>query len=103
MRCLAVVRFLRFEDSQKAGNNERAQSELNEAERLCVLASDLVEPTESRVSRLWLGPLFVRVLLAKNKRGEAAKKLATYQILVSECQSPRFSKEAEQLAEIVNS
>jgi tetratricopeptide (TPR) repeat protein len=101
MRCLAVVRFLRFKDCQKAGNNERAQSELDEAERLCVLASDLVEPTESRVSQLWLGPLYVRVLLAKNKRGEAAEKLAAYQILVSECQSPRFRKEADELTEML--
>jgi hypothetical protein len=101
-RCLAVVRFLRFKDFQKAGNNDHAQTELDQAERLCGLASDLVEPTESRVSRLWLGPVYIRVLLAKNKRDEAAEKLAAYQTLVSECQSPRFRKEAEQLHEMLN-
>ena len=82
-------------------SSSSAQEELDEAERLCLTASELVEPTESRVSRLWLGPLYIRVLLAQNKRGEAAKKLAAYQALVAECQSPRFTKEAERLKYLV--
>ena len=83
IRCLAQVRFHR--------------NELEEAERLCRQADELVSPTESRVSRLSLGPLFIEVLLAAQKRDEAAAKLIDYQALVAECQSPRFTNEATRL------
>jgi tetratricopeptide (TPR) repeat protein len=100
-RCLAAVRFRR--------------GEFDEAERLCAAASELVSGTESRLSRLWLGPLFIEALLAAGlraeaegatdeaaaKRGLAAEHLATYQELVAECQSPRFTSEAERLAELI--
>ncbi|HKR61027.1 MAG TPA: hypothetical protein VJS64_15010, partial [Pyrinomonadaceae bacterium] len=79
---------------------EHDQKELDEAERLCKAAAELVEPTESRVSRLWLGPLYVRVLLAQNKREEAAERLTAYKALVAECQSPRFTREAARLSEL---
>ena len=84
IRCLAQVHFRR--------------NELEEAERLCRQADELVSPTESRVSQLSLGPLYIEVLLAAQKRDEAAAKLAEYQALVAECQSPRFSAEATRLA-----
>jgi hypothetical protein len=73
--------------------------ELAEAERFCAEAAALVEPTESRVSQLWLGPLYIKVLLAQSKRAEAAKRLATYQELVAHCQSARFTNEAARLAD----
>ena len=85
IRCLAQVRFHR--------------NELEEAERLCRQADELVSPTESRVSRLALGPLYIEVLLAAQKRDEAAAKLTEYQALVADCQSPRFTAEAARLAE----
>ncbi|MFZ0063596.1 MAG: protein kinase [Pyrinomonadaceae bacterium] len=97
LRCLAVVRFRRA----SAGNAGLDKQELDEAERWCRAAEELIEPTESRVSRLWLGPLYIRVLLAQNKRAEAAEKLATYKELVADCQSPRFSQEADSLAKLV--
>ncbi len=100
LRSLAVVHFRRATATSVA-DTETSQRELDEAERLCVAATDLVAPTESRVSRLWLGPLYIRVLLAQNKRAEAAEKLADYQALVAQCQSPRFSQEAARLAELV--
>jgi hypothetical protein len=50
------------------------------------------------VSQLWLGPLYIEVLLAQNKRAEAQEKLTTYQDLVAGCQSPRFVAEAARLA-----
>jgi tetratricopeptide (TPR) repeat protein len=84
LRCLAEVRFRR--------------NELDEAERLCNEAEEFISPTESRVSRLWLGPLYIQVLLATGKRDEAARKLVDYQALVAECQSPRFTAEASHLA-----
>ena len=100
-RCLAEVRFRR--------------GELDEAERLCTAAERLVSGTESRVSQLWLGPLYIEVMLAAGKRAEdegkledaaakrklAAEHLARYQALVAECQSPRFSREAARLAEVM--
>jgi len=102
-RCLADVRFRR--------------GELEEAERLCAEADAFICDTESRVSQLWLGPLYIDVLIAAAKRAEAegkiedalakrdlaAKKLRRYQELVAECQSPRFTREAERLAGALNS
>jgi len=88
LRCFAEVRFRR--------------GEIEEAEQLCRQAEELVSPTESRVSRLWLGPLYIEVLLAAQKRDEAATRLATYQALVADCQSPRFSSEATRLATLIN-
>jgi tetratricopeptide (TPR) repeat protein len=87
LRCFADVRFRR--------------AEIDEAEQLCRQAEELIAPTESRVSRLWLGPLYIEVLLAAQKRDEAATKLAAYQQLVTECQSPRFSNEASRLAALI--
>ena len=89
------------------------RGEMDQAEATCRAATDLIAPTESRVSRLWLGPTYVEVVLenaarlekqdkheeARAKRTFAHELLKGYQQLVSECQSPRFTKEAEQLAE----
>jgi len=88
LRCFAEVRFRR--------------GEIEEAEQLCRQAEELVSPTESRVSQLWLGPLHIEVLLAAQKRNEAANKLTAYQMLVAECQSPRFTSEATRLAAKIN-
>jgi tetratricopeptide (TPR) repeat protein len=87
LRCLAEVRYRR--------------DELNEAEAICRQADELVSPTESRVSQLWLGPLYIKVLLARGKRDEANERLARYTILVDQCQSPRFSSEAQRLATLI--
>lgn len=87
LRCLAHVRFRR--------------QELDEAERVCEEAHELVSPTESRVSQLWLGPLHIEVLLAQQKRDAAAKKLVAYRALVADCQSPRFTAEASRLAALL--
>jgi tetratricopeptide (TPR) repeat protein len=122
LRCLAEVRFRRalsgLSENGSGSHNKRAESirtdELDEAERLCAEAAELVSPSESRVSRLWLGPLYIEVLLAQGKRAkaendnaaaerkysEAAKMVAAYQELVADCQSPRFTAEASRLAAI---
>jgi tetratricopeptide (TPR) repeat protein len=98
-RCLAEVRFRR--------------GEFDEAERLCAEASELLSGTDSRLCRMWLGPLYIEVLLAAARRAEvedkrdevAAKRclaselLERYQELVAECQSPRFTSEAARLAD----
>jgi hypothetical protein len=86
LRCLAEVRFRR--------------DELEEAEKVCRQADALVAPTDSRVSQLWLGPLYIQVLMARDKRVEAKERLAKYQVLVDQCQAPRFSREAQRLAKL---
>ncbi len=88
LRCLAEVRFRRYEFA--------------EAEQVCLDADALVSPTDSRVSQLWLGPLYIKVLLALGKKDEAVEKLTAYQALVAECQSPRFTSEAHRLAQITS-
>lgn len=100
-RCLAYVRFRR--------------GELDEAERLCAATSEFLSKTESRVSQLWLGPLYIDVLLATSQRAKEAgdldvaeakrhlaiAHLARYQALVAKCQSPRFTDEAARLTNLV--
>ena len=95
-RCLAEVRLKR--------------GELDEAERLCAAAADLIAETDSRVCYLWLGPLQLDVLLAAMKesnraqrepaarRQKALEQLESYERLVAACDSPRFLREAERLA-----
>lgn len=101
-RCLAIIHMRR--------------GDLDEAERLCLVAEDFVSRTDSRVTRLWLGPLYMRVLLeqaeraedagnnelAMEKRALAKEYLLGYQKLTAECQSPRFSREAEEISKLVN-
>jgi tetratricopeptide (TPR) repeat protein len=106
LRCLAEVRYRRaLAESPRATSATSAQSpgsinqsEMDEAERICAAADELVSPTESYVSQLWLGPLYIKVLMAQGKRAEAREKLSKYQQLVSQCQSPRFTSEAAGLA-----
>jgi tetratricopeptide (TPR) repeat protein len=105
LRCYATVRY------RRALSGAFSEKELEEAERVCREAFEFVGPTESKVSQLWLGPLYVDVFvasatfarsagdpeLAEAKLDEARKHLDFYQGLVNECQSPRFSGEAARL------
>src|SRR4029450_12737236 len=89
--------------------------ELDEAERLCAAAEKLLEETESRICHLWLGPLYMEVVLASAtnadremntetaaaKRQFAAELLRSYQDAVAACDSPRFKREAERLGEVM--
>ena len=88
LRCMAEVRLRR--------------KELEEAERACAQAEALVSPTESRISQLWLGPLYIEVLLAQGRREKAREKLIAYEAVVAECQSPRFTAEAGRLKSILS-
>jgi eukaryotic-like serine/threonine-protein kinase len=103
--------YMRFEAHRCLASVRVRRGELDEAERLCAAASDVVSGTESRVSQLWLGPLYMEVLIAvserlrsENKQAEALAKLAQanemhdrYKVLVAQCQSPRFDREAARL------
>src|SRR5262245_56120019 len=97
-RCLAEVRFRR--------------GEFDEAERLCAGASELLSGTDSRLCRMWLGPLYIEVLLAEAKEADddlkpdigavkrrlALSQLESYEQLVAACESPRFTREAQRLS-----
>ncbi len=107
--------YSRFEGHRCLAEVRRQRGELDEAEAVCGKASDLVSETESRVSQLWLGPLYMGVLLeaasaaatagkadeAAAKREKAKELLARYQKLVNDCQSPGFSREAARLTTLV--
>jgi tetratricopeptide (TPR) repeat protein len=111
LRCYATVRY------RRALSGAFGSNELEEAERVCREASAFLEPTESKVSQLWLGPLFVDVLvaaatfgqtagnseLAEEKLTAAKKHLEFYQGVVKECQSPRFTREAQRLRVLIDS
>ncbi len=89
--------YTHFESLRCMAEVYRLRNEIDEAERVCQQADALVSSTESRVSRLWLGPLHIGILLAQGKRDEAQEKLTAYEALVAECQSPRFTAEAARL------
>ncbi|HKO36486.1 MAG TPA: protein kinase [Pyrinomonadaceae bacterium] len=105
--------YMRFESRRCLALVHARREELDEAERMCAAADELIRGTESRVSQLWLGPLYLEVLIMNADRHkqegrtqDAAEKLThargylkEYQQLVGECQSPRFTKEAERFAQ----
>ena len=120
LRCLAVVRLIRARAKSNGldGGAQHAaliRTELNEAEQLCAAATALIEPTESRVSQLWLGPTYLEVLLEQKKLAEsendhdtgeqklalARKLLGDYEELVASCQSPRFKSEAKRFRDVI--
>jgi tetratricopeptide (TPR) repeat protein len=86
-RCLAHVHF--------------RNGDLSEALRLCEEILEMLGPEKSRISRLWLGPLHVEVLLQLGQRDEAIKRLAEYEKLVSTCQTPRCEREIERLKKLI--
>ena len=94
LRSLAEVHFRRAQSGLFPGA-------LEDAERVCREAAALIESTESDVSRLWLGPLFIEVLVARNKHDEARAKLTAYETLVAGCQTPRFVTEVARLKTLV--
>ena len=109
--------YTRAEGRRTLAQVRLARGEAEEAERLCAEALELVSTTESRVSRLWLGPLYLEALIATEqnavaagdtekagaKRALATEHLANYQELVAACQSPRFESEATRMATLLRS
>jgi len=103
--------YMRFDSHRCLAEVYLRRGELEDAERICAAAAAIVSGTESRVSRLWLGPIYLDVLLAgakrleneerpidaEEKRQHARELLGRYQQLVAKCQSPRFTREAERL------
>ena len=107
--------YTRAEGRRTLAHVRLARGEADEAERLCAEALELVSSTESRVSRLWLGPIYMESLVAvcrkaiadgdtekaNAKRARAEEHLACYQELVAGCQSPLFKTEASRLADLL--
>jgi tetratricopeptide (TPR) repeat protein len=108
--------YSRAEGHRALGHVRFRRGELDEAEQICAAAMAFLADTESRVSRLWLGPVYIETVMALSKRYEAEGKLeesrgrheeaATladdYSALTASCQSPRFSREAERLSRLVS-
>jgi len=104
--------YMRFDSHRCLAEVYLRRGELEDAERICAAAAAIVSGTESRVSQLWLGPVYLDVLSAlatrlaneqrpaeaEEKRRTARELLSSYQQLVAKCQSPRFTREAERLA-----
>jgi hypothetical protein len=123
--------YSRFEARRTLAHVRLRRGELAEAERLCAEALELVADTESRVSRLWLGPIYIEVVLAVSGSAEASAKdaegagrleeaaeyraqaeskrdlakqlLVRYTDFVAGLQSPRFKREATRLAALLES
>lgn len=107
--------YSRAEGRRTLAHVRLALGEAEEAERLCAEALELVSASESRVSRLWLGPIYIESLVAGEqsaaaagdteranaKRARAAEHLACYQELVAGCQSPLFKGEANRMAALL--
>jgi ATP/maltotriose-dependent transcriptional regulator MalT len=87
-RCLAHVRF-------KLG-------ELDETLRLCEETLELLGEGQSRISRLWLGPLHIEALLLSGHREAADQRLSEYEALVSKCQAPGREQDVVRLKELLD-
>jgi tetratricopeptide (TPR) repeat protein len=85
-RCLAHVHF--------------KHGELNETLHLCEEILELLGEGRSRISRLWLGPLHIETLYLAGRREEADRRLAEYEALVSDCQTPRCEREIVRLRKL---
>ena len=85
--CLAHVRF--------------RMGEHDEALRLCEEILALTASVESRMTRLYIGPMHVETLLALGRGDDARATLATYAGMVAQCQSPMFTREVERLRSLV--
>ena len=107
--------YSRAEARRTLGHVRYRRGELDEAERLFAEAMSIVADSESKVSRLWLGPVYIETVLALSKQAESQGKpdeakarheeattlAERYSSFTAACQSPRFSREAERLMKAV--
>jgi tetratricopeptide (TPR) repeat protein len=87
-RCLAHVHF--------------RHGDLDETLRLCEEILGFLGEDKSRISRLWLGPLHIEALLRLGRREEATRRLAEYEALVNDCQTPRCEREVVRLKKLLD-
>jgi len=93
--------FLRTEAHRNLARVHFELGELNQTVRLSERILELTADTEALVSRLWLGPLHIEALLALGRRDEARQRVAAYVEMVSDCQSPHFTREGARLMALV--
>jgi serine/threonine protein kinase/tetratricopeptide (TPR) repeat protein len=86
-RCLAIVQFRR--------------GELNEVVALSERIFELTANTDARVSRLWVGPLYIEALVVLGRNEEARERLAAYKEMVAECQAPQFSEKEKRIESLI--
>lgn len=89
--------YMRTEARRALGHVRFRRGELDEALRLCDEVLALTAGREPKVSRLSLGPLHIELLVAAGRLDAAREQLHTYELLVRECQSPRFDREVLRL------
>jgi tetratricopeptide (TPR) repeat protein len=94
--------YSRTEGRRSLAHVHFRRGEVEETVRLADEILEMTAASESRVSRLWLGPLHVEALFALGRRDEARAQLASYAALVSDCQSPYFSREVARLEGMVD-
>ena len=94
--------FMRTEARRALAHVRFRRGELNEAIALCDEVVELTAGKEPKVSRLWLGPLHVNVLVAAGQVEAARDCLRAYDALVRECQSPYFTREVARLQSVVS-
>jgi tetratricopeptide (TPR) repeat protein len=86
-RCLAHVHF--------------RNGELDEAIRLCDEVLDLYRGLQSRVARLWMGPVHIEALLQAGRHAEAGERLKEYEAVVAASQAPRCEREVVRLRNLL--
>jgi tetratricopeptide (TPR) repeat protein len=93
--------YMRTETRRGLAHVRFRRGELDEAIRLCDEVVELTAGKEPKVSRLWLGPLHVNVLVAAGELERARECLNVYDALVRECQSPHFTREVVRLRSMI--
>ena len=93
--------YMRTEARRGLAHVRFRRGELDEAIRLCDEVVELTAGKEPKVSRLWLGPLHINVLIAAGELERARECLDVYDALVRECQSPHFTREVVRLRSMI--
>lgn len=93
--------YMRTEGRRALAHVRFRRGELDEAIRLCDEVVELTDGKEPKVSRLWLGPLHLDVLVAAGQLERARDCLRVYDALVRECQSPYFTREVARLQSLI--
>lgn len=109
--------FMRVEAHRAMSHVHFRRGELAEAESFAAAAMEILAPTETRMVRLWVVPLYIEVLLergrslkrdgtldeATSKFDLALQNLDEYRKLVAECQAQKFEREVQRLSKLATS
>ena len=93
--------YLRTEAQRSLAYVEFKRGEFEEAVRLSERILELTADTDARVSRLWAGPVHIEALIALGRHDAAREMLNAYAEMVTDCQSPHFTREVARLDALV--